>query len=439
MTKWAIKFSEETQRRIFLASAASALVVAGILLGSFAPPVKNFVRTTSGAFEDFQRNGLAYLGVKPSGHIAPLRKEIFASVNPDVTRAAPGVTLVTGLFGKRLGARLYGPNGDVIYEWPIDLFSLFEKGKKYKFDALVHGDHLYPNGDLLVVIDHVGIARISACGDVVWKTRNGAHHSIDIDDEGFIWTPRDGKTFRDARLSGAPVKIDRIAKYDPESGEEIETVNLAGALLDSGLEGIVKSNRLRPGDVVHLNDVEILKSAMAPAFPMFAAGDIMLSLRNTNAVVVLDAETRQLKWWRVGPMHAQHDPDFQPNGEITIFDNRLGAPATKKNGYSGGAGGSRIIAINPLNYGYRALYASNDFNKFYTSYRGKHQLLQNGNILVTESEAGRVFEATPDGRIAWMIVSKYDDKHVGWLTSATRYPESYALIGKDCPAKQPAP
>ncbi len=430
-----MKITEETERKIFLASAASLLVVVGILLGSFAPPVKSFANKAGDKIEDLQRNGLAYLGLKPSGHISPLREEIFASVNPEISRAAPGVTLVTGLFGDTLGARLYGRDGEIVYEWPIDLFTLFDDAKKYKFDALVHGDHLYPNGDLLVVIDHVGIARISACGEVIWKTRNAAHHSIDVDDKGFIWTPRDGKTFRDSRIAGAPVKIDRIAKYDPKTGEEIATINLAEVLLDAGLEGIVKSNRLRPGDVVHLNDVEILKSAMTQAFPMFAAGDIMLSLRNTNAILVVDAKTHRLKWWRVGPMHAQHDPDFQPNGEITIFDNRLGAPATKENDFTGGAGGSRIIAVNPSDYGYRELYASNEFNKFYSSYRGKHQILDNGNILITESEAGRVFEATPDGRIASMIVSKYDDKHVGWLTSATRYPESFSEIGKDCPAK----
>ncbi len=168
---------------------------------------------------------------------------------------------------------------------------------------------------------------------------------------------------------------------------------------------------------------------------MFAAGDIMLSGRNTNAIMVLDGKTHQVKWWRVGPMHGQHDPDFQANGEVTMLDNRTGEPASKNNGFMGGAGGSRIIAIAPENYGYRELYASNGENSFYSAYRGKHQMLDNGNILIAESEAGRVFEATPDGRIAWMIVSKYDDSHVGWLTSATRYPESYAAIGKDCPAK----
>lgn len=430
-----MKFTEETERRIFLGSAASLLVLSGILLGSFAPPIKGLAEKAGEKLEDIQRNGLAYLGIRPSGHLAPLRQEILAAANPDFARAAPGVTLVTGLFGDKLGARLYDHNGGVTYEWPVNLFDLFGEKKKYKFDALVHGDYLYPNGDLLVVIDHVGMARISACGDIIWKKKNGAHHSIDVDDDGFIWAPRGGKTYNEPRFADVPVKIDRIAKIDPSTGEEVESFELAKVLLDAGLEGVVKSNRLRPEDVFHLNDVEILKKSMAPAFPMFAAGDIMISGRNINAIMVLDGKSHQVKWWRVGPMHGQHDPDFQPNGEITILDNRTAATASKKNGYLGGANGSRIIAINPSNYGYRELYASNDFNKFYSAYRGKHQMLAGGDILITESEAGRVFETTPDGRIAWMIVSKYDDRHVGWLTSATRYPESYGDIGKNCAAK----
>lgn len=429
-----MKITEETERRIFLGSAASLLVVAGVLLGVYAPPVKGFAEKVGQKIEDIQRNGLAYLGLRPSGHIEPLRAEILASIVPDVSRTAPGVTLATGLFGDKLGARLYGRDGEIVYEWQVDLFDLFVDRKKYKFDALVHGDFLYPNGDLLVVIDHVGMARISACGEIVWKKRNGAHHSIDIDDEGFIWAPRGGKTYNDGRLAPTTVKIDRIAKYDPASGDEVESFELAKILLDAGLEGVIKSNRLRPEDVFHLNDVEILKKSTAPAFPMFAAGDIMLSGRNTNAIIVLDGKTHKVKWWRVGPMHGQHDPDFQANGEITMLDNRTGEPASEKNGFTGGAGGSRIIAIRPETYGYRELYASNEENSFYSAYRGKHQLLDNGNILIAESEAGRAFETTPDGRIAWMIVSKYDDKHVGWLTSATRYPESYAAVGKNCPA-----
>ncbi len=234
-----MKITEETERRIFLGSAASLLVFSGVLLGAYAPPVKSLAEKAGEKLEDIQRNGLAYLGLRPSGHIEPYRAEIIAPIAPDISRAAPGVTLVTGLFGDKLGARLYGLNGEIVYEWPIDLFDLFTDRKKYKFDALVHGDFLYPNGDLLVVIDHVGMARISACGEIIWKKRNGAHHSIDIDDEGFIWAPRGGKTYNDGRLAATPVKIDRIVKIDPATGDEVLSLELAKILLDAGLEGVI--------------------------------------------------------------------------------------------------------------------------------------------------------------------------------------------------------
>lgn len=425
---------EDLERKIFIGCAAGALALSGFFVGAFAPGSKKFAETVGERIEDINRNGLAYLGVRPSGHLAPYRAEIIEQVRLAEGRAAPGVTLVTGLFGDKLAARLYDRAGAIAYEWPIDLFDLFPETKSYKFDALVHGDYLYPNGDILVLIDHVGLARISACGDVLWRKRNGAHHSIDVDDDGFIWTPRGGKYYDDSRLGAEPMRIDRISKYDPETGEVLETIELARVLVESGYEGIVKGSTPKASDVFHLNDVEILKKPLAAAFPMFSAGDIMISGRNTNEIIVLDGETRKVKWWRAGPMHGQHDPDFQASGAITVLDNRTAQAASAENGFTGGAHGSRIIAINPSEYGYRELYASNEFNKFYTAYRGKHQVLENGNILITESEAGRVFEATPDGRIAWMIVSRYDDKTVGWLTSATRYPESHATAVEGCPA-----
>lgn len=430
-----MKISESTERKIFIASAATTLFAVGLLIGSFAPPVRSLADRTGEKLEDIARNGPAYFGIRPSGHLEPIRRDILDAVHPDTALAAPGVTLVSGLFGDALRARLYDRNGEVIYEWPNNFFDLFPERRKYKFDALLHGDYLYPNGDLLVLIDGVGLARLNACGDVLWKSGNGAHHSIDVDDDGYIWTPRSSKSYDDARLANRPVRIDRIAKYDPATGKRVDSIELGKVLLDAGLEGIIKSNVPRPDDVFHLNDVEILKESMAPAFPMFAAGDIMLSGRNTNAIIVLDGKTHQVKWWRVGPMHGQHDPDFQPDGEITMLDNRTAGIAAKKNGFMGGGDGSRILAINPSTYDYREIYASNRYNRFYSAYRGKHQMLANGNVLVAESEAGRVFEATPDGRIAWQVVSNYDDNTVGWLTSATRYPENYASIGKNCPAK----
>jgi hypothetical protein len=68
--------------------------------------------------------------------------------------------------------------------------------------------------------------------------------------------------------------------------------------------------------------VEVLREAVAPAFPMFRAGDVLLSLRNLDTLVVADGRTWRIKWAMTGPFLGQHDPDFLPNGHLMVFDNR---------------------------------------------------------------------------------------------------------------------
>ncbi len=428
-----MKFDDALAKRLFLGCGVAALLLLGAALGALHGPTRALFAKAGGVVPDLRRNGLAYAGVKPTGHIEPLRADVFQSVEIDHSLSARGATLLTGLFGDKLGARLVDRDGAILHEWPVDFFSLFPEDRKYRFGALVHGDHLYPNGDLLVVVDSVGMARISACGDIRWKTRHSPHHSIDVDDDGMIWAPLGARRYDDGRLGGA--RIDRIAKFDPETGERLLLIDISEVLTRAGQEGIVMGNTPSTDDLLHINDVEILDRSMAAAFPALASGDIMVSARNVSQIWILDGKTHEIKWWRTGPMHGQHDPDFQPNGEITVFDNQTGEPASEKNAFKGGGGGSRIIAINPSNHAYRELYGSDERNTFYSAFRGKHQVLENGGILITESEAGRAFEAAPDGRIAWAYVNRYDDNEVGWLMSATRYPESYADIGKDCPAQ----
>ena len=55
---------------------------------------------------------------------------------------------------------------------------------------------------------------------------------------------------------------------------------------------------------------------------------------------------------------------------------------------------------------------------------GKHQLLANGNRLITEAKAARIFEITPQGETVWeWIAEPYDEKRVFDVLEGTRYPD----------------
>ncbi|MCG8442637.1 MAG: arylsulfotransferase family protein, partial [Caulobacterales bacterium] len=137
-------------------------------------------------------------------------------------------------------------------------------------------------------------------------------------------------------------------------------------------------------DYFHPNDVEELPSAYAEAFPDFEPGDLLISLRSLNMVAIV-SPAGELKWARYGPWFKQHDPDFLPDGRISIFNN-------------GRAGHSDIMLVDPSSGELTSLFAEWE-GPFYTGARGKHQTLPNGNIMLTIPQQGQAYEVTTGGEI----------------------------------------
>jgi Arylsulfotransferase (ASST) len=150
----------------------------------------------------------------------------------------------------------------------------------------------------------------------------------------------------------------------------------------------------------------------------------LVSIRNLNLLIVFDPDTRVVKWAQTGPWLRQHDPDFMPDGRIMVFDNR--------NDDAGGRllGGSRLLAIDPVSREVETLYEGTESEPFFTAGRGKAQQLDNGNFLITETQFGRVLEATPDGEIVWSFVNRFDADRIVHVNGATRYPESYGRFDR---------
>ena len=184
------------------------------------------------------------------------------------------------------------------------------------------------------------------------------------------------------------------------------------------------------GDITHMNAIEILERPIAGEFPLFQAGDIMVSMRNLNLIVVIDHTTKKIKWSMTGPYIRQHDPHFLANGRISVFDNRRDDADGKI------LGGSRILSIDPVTRKVETIFEGNAQNHFYSNEQGEDQFLHNGNVLITDTDAGRIFEITPAGDIVWSYINRYDKDEVYKISGGWRYPAHYATItkgGNECP------
>ncbi len=124
----------------------------------------------------------------------------------------------------------------------------------------------------------------------------------------------------------------------------------------------------------------------------------------------------------------QHDPDCLSDGTISIFDNRTDRGLHNYIKYLSDPqsfGYSRIIQIDPKTQQIRWFFEGTIAQPFYTSIQGMHQLLRNGNVLVVESEGGRVFEVDRETKtIVWEFRNelKYDGSKaiLGRVTNASR-------------------
>lgn len=342
----------------------------------------------------------------------------------DPEKISPGLLLVSGVNEDQMNfAKVIDRDGNEIHSWRIDWFTTWDddEGRFAEFrrpkgqpGSLAHGMQLMPNGDLVFNFEWLSTVRLNPCGAVVWKRDNWGHHSVDVDDQGFIWVgglkalePDDRKFMLNVGL-GTP--IPSVQKLD-SNGQVIREINVFEVLNANGLEGLaymssIENNSTRVwGDTLHLNDVEIFPSDRKSA--VFSTGDIMISLRNIQTILVFDPDTLKVKFLSIGKLLRQHDPDFVGDDRISVFDNRNLEPL------DGSA--SRIASIDTKTGEVSTLVGQENGISFYTSILGKHQVIHNGNVLITSSQQGRAFEVTSQGQIVWDYFNRIDDGYLGVL------------------------
>ena len=309
-------------------------------------------------------------------------------------QAEPGLNLVVSAHDAE--AILIDMDGKRVRTWRGDEAHIPPNPARPRAAPYWRRVRLLHDGGILAIREGLALVRLGADSSLVWAHACECHHDLDLDDAGNILV-LDRRAMSLPHINpDSPVLVDLIVTLSPE-GKVLSEFSVLEAFERSDyvrlLDGMIKER-----DLFHTNTLSLLDGragAGGEAAPMFAAGNLLVSLRQLNIIAVIDPAQQRVVWAMTGLFRRQHDPVLLDTGNMLIFDNEAGP------------GRSRVLEIDPLTQRIVWSYEGSDEAPFYSEACGTSQRLAGGNTLITESDQGRAFEVTPDGRIVWEYVNPW--------------------------------
>src|SRR5690606_5377731 len=156
-------------------------------------------------------------------------------------------------------------------------------------------------GDLLAVYEGsgdspygYGLVKMNKDSEVVWKYLANAHHDVAVGGDGriFVLTQEIGQSESPDYAHLTPPRLDDFLVVLSPEGEELRKISLLAAFAASPWGRLL--GNLPPGsygDPLHTNAVDVIDAETAQAFPYVAPGQVLLSMRETGTVGILDPDS----------------------------------------------------------------------------------------------------------------------------------------------------
>lgn len=316
--------------------------------------------------------------------------------------AWPGLSLVTS--GHAPEAVLMDLDGQVVHRWTASHADVFP-------EQLAQGRtprpywrraRLLPDGGLVAMfVDH-GLFRLDRDGAVVWRLEGGVHHDVQVV-EDTVWVLAREPVRREGHDPHADMLDDQVWVVDLATGAVRRRFSVWDAFEGSPFAARLADVRPRTDhDPMHTNTLQVLDGRFETSNPAFRAGNLLLSLRNTDQVVVIDPVTVQVVWAWQGPWHRQHEPVLVEPGHLLLFDNMGTWPR------------SRVLEVDPATQAIVRAWDGGDA-PLVSETCGTVQRLPNGNTVAVASDTGRVVEVDPQGQVVWSWISPHRSGDEGEL------------------------
>lgn len=238
---------------------------------------------------------------------------------------------------------------------------------------------------------------VGSDSEVEWQIKAPFHHDIAVADDGTIYTLGEKRRIA-ASIDPAREIVDQSIVLVTPAGEIMTEVWFSQLIEgDAAISELARRFLEKDPDVFHINTIELVRrDGTGPRGERLRAGDVIFASRSLNLVGAADLTGRKIRWsWGSGILDGPHSPRLTADGTIMIFDN---GRFTRRY--------SRILELDPLSGEIAWSYEREPPSRFFSRERGAVEPLPNGNVLVSDSVAGRAFEySRSKKRVVWKYVS----------------------------------
>lgn len=273
--------------------------------------------------------------------------------------------ILTSVFSPKIGSTktvLIDLTDEKIFkEWQIDFNDLENKTKFKIIPKIFRSQHplLLSDGSIVITEGEGPMVNISRCNEINWVLDKHTHHAINkIDDKNLIintvkydnnfsyMSEFDKKKIANMENN---LRDDSFSYFNLDKKKVTQEFSLIKIFHDNNLlyhiynhENLLFKDKLLENlknninirtdkkydlDIFHLNDAEYINKEDG----ILKKGDIILSLRNLNMVLIYRPSNNKVIKYKIGPWTHQHDVEYR-NGKIFIFgnDNLMSNKRTRK-------------------------------------------------------------------------------------------------------------